>query len=122
LDELIRCLLISLALTEVLELAFCIIAWRLRGREIAICALVNVVTNPPVVLTYYMISQRLYACGEVGLLPLLIFALEVCAVAVEWLFYRRCTDKKHPFFLSLTANAFSYFAGLAISQLLLNRS
>lgn len=119
-DELIRCLLISLALTEVLELAFCIIAWRLRGREIAVCALVNVVTNPPVVLSYYLTSQRLYACGEARLLPLLIFVLEVCAVTVEWLFYRRCTDKKHPFLLSLTANAFSYFAGLAISQLLLN--
>ena len=115
---LVKSLMISLLLTEALELPFCILAWRFRGREIIICALVNIVTNPPVVLAHYYIKRSLAASGGLKYLPLVIIGLELAAVIVEWLFYRRCTDKKHPFFVSLTANAFSYLTGLALSLIL----
>ena len=117
-DALVRSLIYSLLLTEALEIPFCVLAWRFRGRETIVCALVNIVTNPPVVLAHFLIKQRLTACGGAGYMPLVIIGLELAAVTVEWLFYRRCTDKEHPFLVSLTANAFSYFTGLALSLIL----
>lgn len=117
-EGLFASLLVSLLLTEALEIPFCIAAWRFRGREIGVCALVNVVTNPPVVLMYHVIRQGLSAGEGLGFMPLFVLALELGAVAAEWLFYRSCTDKKHPFLISLTANAFSYLAGLALSSLI----
>ena len=115
---LVRSLIISLLLTEAFELPFCALAWRFRGRDIIVCALVNIVTNPPVVLAHYFIKRSLAASGGLKYLPLVIIGLELAAVTAEWLFYRRCTDKKRPFLVSLTANAFSYFTGLALSLIL----
>ena len=117
-EGLVWALLISLLLTEALELAFCAAVWRMRGRELAVCALVNVVTNPPVVLLHTLIKQSLVRAGAQSAMPLVILALELAAVTVEWLFYRRCTDIKRPFAVSLTANAFSYGMGLLISLFL----
>lgn len=117
-DPLVLSLIVSLLLTEALEIPFCTAAWRFGVREIGVCALVNVVTNPPVVLLHYFIKQRLTASGGLGFMPLAVIGLELGAVIAEWLLYRRCTDKKRPFLISLTANAFSYLAGLAISSLI----
>ena len=119
-DPLVQSLILSLVLTEAYELMFCALVWRLRGRELAVCALVNAVTNPPVVLCYWLSKQWLAARGAAGYMPAVVAVLEISAVTVEWLFYRRCTNAKHPFLLSLTANAFSYGMGLLIN-LLINR-
>ena len=62
-DALVRSLIYSLLLTEALEIPFCVLAWRFRGREIVVCALVNIVTNPPVVLAHYFIKRELTASG-----------------------------------------------------------
>ena len=115
---LIKALIISLVLTEAFEMPFCTVAWRFGGRDLAVCALVNVVTNPPVVLLYTMTRLQLTAVDRVAYMPLAVAVLEFAAVLVEWLFYRRCTDKKHPFLISLTANAFSYGLGLVVTSLL----
>ena len=49
----LRILAVSLALTLVLEEGFAL-AWGLRGRrELGLAALVNCLTNPPVVLLYH---------------------------------------------------------------------
>ena len=117
-EALLKSLVISLLLTEALEIPFCILAWWLRGRDIIVCALVNIVTNPPVVLAHYFIKRGLAASGGLAYMPLVVIALELAAVVIEWLFYRGCTDKKHPFFISLTANAFSYLTGLGLSLIL----
>ena len=115
-EPLVLSLIISLLLTEALEIPFCTAAWRFGVRDIGVCALVNVVTNPPVVLLHYFIKQRLTASGGLEFMPIAVICLELGAVVVEWLFYRKCTDKRRPFLISLTANAFSYLAGLAISR------
>ena len=117
-EPIVKSLVISLVLTEVLEIPFCTLVWRFRGRDIIVCALANVVTNPPVVLANILIKQRLFSSGGLKYMPLVVIGLELTAVTVEWLIYRRCTDKKHPFYISLTANAFSYFAGLALSMII----
>ena len=117
-NPLVGSLLISLALTEALEIPFCTAAWRFGLRDIGVCALANVVTNPPVVLMHYYIRQWLAQNNALRFLPIAVLVLELMAVTAEWFIYSRCTDKKHPFLISLTANAFSYFAGLAVSMLI----
>ena len=51
-NEIISSLVTSLALTLVLELLFALICGIRRWREILLVILVNVMTNPPVVLTH----------------------------------------------------------------------
>ncbi|MBR4702862.1 MAG: hypothetical protein IKO91_03370 [Oscillospiraceae bacterium] len=104
---------VSLALTLVLELLFAFL-WGLRGRDLILCILVNVLTNPPVVLCALL--WRAYAPGPEWLpVPL----LEAGAVLVEGLFYRRNGERvRRPFLFSLCANAFSYGLGLVFNALI----
>ena len=100
---------ISLGLTLLLESIFGLI-WGVKGkRDWFLLLLVNVVTNPIVVTLHYCVSS-FWA---------VTVALEVFAVAAEWLAYRRWGKSTYPAFLfSLCANCFSYFSGLLINLLL----
>lgn len=112
--ELIYSLLISLAATLVLETAFCFLLFKVKGRDVLLVVLVNVLTNPPVVLTFILLKPHLSFSPW-----MLAAALELAAVAVEAVFYRLCAKKiKRPFLMSLSANAFSYFTGLIISAII----
>lgn len=105
---------VSLALTLVLELGFAL-AWGLRGRrELCLAALVNCLTNPPVVLLYHT------AVGIWGWPRLAVTAaLECAAVLVEWRCYRACSEQlRRPFLFALLVNAFSYGTGCVINLLL----
>ena len=76
-------LAVSLLLTLLFEEGFALV-WGLRGkRELGLVALVNVLTNPPVVLLYYT-AAGLWRWNAV---PVTI-ALEAAAVLVEWRCYR----------------------------------
>ncbi len=104
---------VSLALTLVLELLFALL-WGLRGRDLILCILVNVLTNPPVVLCALL--WRTYGPGP-GWLPVPL--LEGGAVLVEGFFYRRNGERvRRPFLFSLCANAFSYALGLVFNALI----
>ncbi len=106
-------LAISLALTLVLEEAFALV-WGLRGRrELGTVALVNILTNPPVVLLYHT------AVGLLGWSALVMTAvLETAAVLVEWRYYRLCSRQlTRPFCFALLVNGFSYGAGQLINFL-----
>lgn len=103
----------SLALTLVLEELFALL-WGLRGRrELAIVALVNALTNPPVVLLYHTaVGLWGWPAASVTIL------LEGAAVAVEWRCYRLCSDQlQRPLLFALLANLFSYGAGCVINLL-----
>lgn len=109
----LRILAVSLGLTLVLEELFALV-WGLRGkREMETVALVNILTNPPVVLLYYT------AVGLLGWNALAVTAvLETAAVLVEWRYYRLCSEQlTRPFWFALLANAFSYGAGCLINLL-----
>ena len=100
-------LLTALGLTLALELAFALL-WGVKGRrDLILVVLVNVLTNPPVNLLFHLLADL----RSLPALPVLI-TLEVSAVAVEWLYYRK-TDNgiHHPLPFSLCANGFSYCAG-----------
>lgn len=107
-------LLISLGLTIVLEVIFGLV-FKLRGTyNFSLVVLINVITNPPVVLLNHLLRQNTD-------LPwaLIVLVLEITAVMVEGLYYRRyAEDVKQPFLFSLGANAFSYFSGLLITHII----
>lgn len=95
--------LISLGLTLVLEGGFAL-ALRVRGRDLLLLALVNVLTNPLVVL-----ANSLWG---VILLP------ELLAVAVEAGLYGWCRGRiRHPVLFALGANVFSYTTGVVLQTL-----
>lgn len=101
-------LLISLGLTLAFELAFCLL-FKVRGLyDIILVILVNVFTNPPVVFTHNIL-QRSTALPPV----VIVLVLETAVIVIEgfcYKFYARSI--KHPFWISIGANMFSYFAGL----------
>ena len=106
-------LVMSLALTLALEELFALI-WGLRGRrELGVVALVNVLTNPPVVLLYHT------AVGLLGWnVAVVTVVLETAAVLVEWRCYRLCSQQlRRPLLFALLANVFSYGAGRVINLL-----
>lgn len=93
---------ISLGLTLLFEVPFAW-AWGLRSRyNIIVAVLVNLLTNPAVVL--------LKALG----IPILL--LEGVAIAVEAACYGLCGEEIHrPVLLSVYANVFSYSMGLILN-------
>lgn len=104
-------MLISLALSLFLTLLFeglFALLWGLRGwREWAVVALVNVLTNPAVVLLYHL-STGLWGVNAI----LVTLVLECAAVVVEWQCYKRCSYQlKRPFLFALLANVISYSIG-----------
>ena len=109
----LKVLAVSLLLTLVFEEAFAL-AWGLRGRrELGLAALVNCLTNPPVVLLYYT-AAGLWHWNAV---PVTI-VLEAAAVVVEWRCYRAYSEQvKRPFLFAPLANLFSYGAGCVINLL-----
>lgn len=93
--------LISLGLTLLFEVPFAYI-WGLRSRHnITVAVLVNVLTNPVVVL--------------LNALCMPILLLEAAAIAVEAVCYRSCGKEIHlPLLLACCANVFSYSMGLLL--------
>jgi len=96
---------ISLGLTLLLELPLAVLWGVRRRRDIQLAVLVNVLTNPAVVL--------LHALGCPAL------PLEAAAIAVEGVCYRACgEDIRRPYLLALCANVFSYGLGLVLALIL----
>lgn len=103
---------VSLGLTLLTEGVFALL-WGLRGRDLLLCALVNLLTNPP--LVFCVLCWRRYGPGP-GWLPVPL--LEALAVWLEGHFYARDGERiRRPWLLSLFANAFSYVSGLLLSAL-----
>ena len=94
---------LSLGLTLLFELGFAL-AWGVRGRGLLFVALANLLTNPAVVLAA--------AAGA----P--VWLLEVLAVLVEALVYRRSGVTARPLLFSLCANALSFGLGLVLQLVL----
>ena len=100
-------LLLSLALTLAIELPLAFLLGVRKGLDLLCVFLVNVVTNPALVLILNLVSMK-------GV-PLwyLIAILELGAMATEALFYHKCLSRcpLHPLLLSLILNGSSYLGG-----------
>ncbi len=105
---------ISLGLTLVLEEGFALLCGIRHRKDLLLVCLVNIVTNPVVVLCYHVTG--IYTSWS----PLLVTAiLEVSAFIVEGLHYKAyAVSIGHPFRFSAFANAFSFGIGLMINRLL----
>ncbi len=96
---------LSLAFTLILEGAVGILAG-FRGKDLLLLALVNILTNPVVVLLHAMFPK-----------PVITAILELAAIAVEGAIYSRLGTKiPHPWRFSLEANVFSYVCGIIINN------
>lgn len=95
--------LVSLFLTLLLEEGLALL-WGVRGRDLLLVALVNVLTNPLVVLTHNALLP--YGVVLHTVLP------EILAVAAEaFLYLRRENRIPHPALFAVTANLLSYATG-----------
>ena len=101
---------VSLGLTLLLELPVAYY-WGLRSRhDLTVAVLVNVLTNPAVVLLNGLLSATPWWAVQ---LP-----LEAAAIAVEGFCYRHCGENtRRPYLLSLCANCISYGAGLVLNAI-----
>lgn len=96
-------LAISLILTLLLELAFAWF-WGVRGKGLGLVALMNILTNPAVVMLHFLCTAVL---GWSELLPVLL--LETAAIVAEGFCCRGMIRK--PWAFAVCINLFSYFAG-----------
>ncbi|HOP11472.1 MAG TPA: hypothetical protein PK629_08270 [Oscillospiraceae bacterium] len=104
---------ISLLLTLIFETGFFLLIGKRDKKDLLLLVMVNVVTNPLVVLLYWLTVLR----WEVN--SVIIIPLEVFAVLTEGCYYKKYGIKfKHPYLFSLAANAFSFGAGLLINWLI----
>ncbi len=104
---------ISLLLTLVIELLFAL-CFRIRGKDLIIVGLVNVLTNPAVVVLYLLLC-RYYCLWDAAV----VIILEIIAFLTEALIYKTvCRSIKRPFLFAFGANAFSYLCGALIGVLL----
>lgn len=101
---------VSLGLTLLLELPVAYY-WGLRSRhDLTVAVLVNVLTNPAVVLLNGLLSATPWWAVQ---LP-----LEAAAIAVEGFCYRHCGENiRRPYLISLCANCISYGAGLVLNAI-----
>ena len=105
---------LSLVLTLVIEITVALF-WGIRDRkDILLVILVNILTNPVVVLCYWM------AAGYTELPLVLVKAvLEVGAFLIEFLCYNQLGKNiSRPLLLSLVANAVSFGIGELINFIL----
>ena len=108
----LRSLALSLGLTLLLEIPAALILGLRRKEDILLVGLVNVLTNPIVVL----ILNLLFIFTASPPPWFLILPLEVFAVLTEGFIYQKGLSYRriHPLFLSLILNGISYFGGLLL--------
>ena len=80
----------------------------MRGQDLLLCALANVLTNPAVVLLNLIFPAAW-----------LLLLLECAAVGVEGLVYLQCARRiRRPFLFALCANGCSFGLGLVMGGIL----
>lgn len=105
---------ISLGMTILLEGLFAI-ALRIRNKkDLLLVCLVNLLTNPPIVLGYYLAVY--YTSWNPTLVKI---PLELLAISVEAYYYTTRGQKfHHPVWFAIAANLISYSTGVIIRMVL----
>lgn len=110
--ELLAALAISLALTLVIEVCFFILTGKRNKKDLLLTVAVNVVTNPVVVLLFWLSALYTDWNRVAVMVP-----LELFAVCTEGYYYRRYgQDFKRPYLFSVAANAVSFIIGVLLQQ------
>jgi len=120
-NALLIALAISLGLTIVFELVFFFIFFlfakeKWNRKDLLLVILVNTLTNPVVVLLYWIAFYNTNWNTVLIKIP-----LEIFAVLTEGFIYKKKAENiKHPFIFSLAANAVSFTLGIVVSSLFFN--
>lgn len=105
----IEALLPSLLLTQLFELPFAWL-WGAKKKDLLVVLLMNVLTNPLVVIWHYCTWEQGYLICTV--LP------ELAAIVIEAILLRKFTkNTPYPVLLGVMINLFSYSAGVVLSFL-----
>lgn len=99
---LVHALIVSLALTLVLEMAFALV-WGVRKKGLLIVALMNVLTNPAVVTLHFL------CVNDLGWTVLPVVILELAAMVVEGFCCKGVV--KRPWLFAVLVNLFSFGIG-----------
>jgi len=111
-NALLTALAISLVLTVLFEVGFYLVIGKRNKKDILLVILVNTLTNPIVVLLYWIAYFNTNWNTVLVLIP-----LEVFAVLTEGFIYGRYAQSiKRPFLFSLAANVFSFSLGFIIQH------
>ena len=113
-SDLLVALAISLALTLALEIGFFFLIGKRNKRDLLLVVMVNVLTNPVVVLLYWLVV--LYTGWNTTIIKI---PLEVFAILTEGFYFRKYGQNfKRPFVFSLAANMFSFWVGIFLQRLI----
>ena len=108
--ELLAAHAVSLALTLVLEIGFFFIIGKRNKKDLLLVVLVNILTNPVVVLLYWLVV--LYTDWNTTIIKI---PLEAFAILTEWYYYKNYGQGfKRPFMFSFAANMFSFLIGVLV--------
>ena len=114
-EALLFSLAVSLGLTVALEAGFFLLIGKRGKKDLLLLVLVNVLTNPIVVLSFWLVS--LYTNWNIYIALIL---LEAFAVLTEGFYYKKYGNAfTRPFLFSLSANMVSFGAGALIQYLFL---
>ena len=109
-SRLLYALLTSLFLTLFFEACFFYLTRKRNKKDLLLLCLVNILTNPLVVLFYWL--AVLYTSLNSVIVKLI---LELCAIMTEAYYYKNYGEEfRHPFLFSLAANIVSFGIGLFI--------
>ena len=112
--ELLFALALSLVLTLALEIGFFLLIGKRHKKDLLLVVLVNVITNPVVVLLYWL--AFLYTDWNTTVVKI---PLEAFAILFEWYYYKKYGQSfKRPFVFSVAANAFSFSIGVLLQRFL----
>ena len=111
-EELLCALALALGLTLALEIGFFFVMGKRNLRDMRLVLLANILTNPPMVLLYWLVAYYTSWPPVAVIIP-----LEVLAVLVEGYYYSKYgREFCRPYLFSAAANAFSFVAGALLQQ------
>ena len=113
-ETLLTSLALSLVLTLALETGFFLLAGKRDKKDLLLLLLVNILTNPVVVLSFWLVS--LYTSWNTHIILIL---LELFAILTEGYYYKKYgRGFRQPFLFAVAANMFSFWIGVLIQQLI----
>ena len=114
-SELIHSLLVSLLITELLELPAAFLAGIRNKRDLFLIFLIDLITNPVLVM---ILNGIIIFTGDTPPGHLVI-GLEIAVVIAEYLLFKICLrpGRIHPLVLSLLLNTISFLGGILYDKI-----
>ena len=111
-QKLTLALIESLGLTLALETGFFFITGKKDRKDLMLLILANIITNPIVVLSYWLAATYTHWNSVI-----VLAALEVFAILLEGGYYRKYGQGfRRPYLFSAAANMFSFWIGVLIQM------